>query len=68
MPALLDIKSRYSDDSAQNLTRKKQPKGRYSGLSTNVKTLISSHLENKKASTAGYPTRALFSYAGRPTW
>ena len=52
-PALLDIKSGYSDDSAQDLPRKKKLKGRYSGPSTKVKALISSLLENKKASTAG---------------
>ena len=55
-PALLDIKSGYND-STQDLPRRNKLNGRYSGLSTKVKSLISSLLENMKASTAGNPIK-----------
>jgi len=56
-PALLDIKSDCGDDSVQDLPRRKKLKGRYGGPSTKVKALISSLLENKKASTTGNPIK-----------
>ena len=52
-PALLDIKSGYSDDSAQDLPRRKKLKGRYRGPTPKVKVFISSLFENRKASAAG---------------
>ena len=52
-PALLDIKSGSSDDSAQDLPRRKKLKGGYSRPSTKVRALISSLFANMKARTAG---------------
>ena len=54
-PALLEIRSGYSYDSAQDLTKRKKLKRRSSRLSTKVKALILSPLENDKASTASNP-------------
>ncbi|CAZ80188.1 unnamed protein product [Tuber melanosporum] len=57
--ALLDIKSDYNEDSVQDLQRRKKLKGRYGGPSTKVKALISSLLENKKASTTSSPIKSV---------
>ncbi|RPA94496.1 hypothetical protein L873DRAFT_1701063 [Choiromyces venosus 120613-1] len=57
--ALLDIKSDYHEDLVEDLPRKKKLKGKYGGPSTKVKALISSLLENKKASTARNPIKSV---------
>ncbi|PWW73120.1 P-loop containing nucleoside triphosphate hydrolase protein [Tuber magnatum] len=57
--ALVDIKSDYNEDSLQDVPRRRKLKGRYSGPSTKVKALISSLLENKKASTASNPIKSV---------
>ena len=53
--ALLEIRSGYSDDSAQDLARRKKLSRRSSRLSTKVKALILTLLGDNKASTASNP-------------